>query len=44
MLFWYFAGWNFNTTALSKREVNEMLCIKEVGVDLELVFMPMEMM
>jgi hypothetical protein len=27
-----------------KREVNEMLCIGEVGVDLELVFMPMEMM
>ena len=27
---------------LSKREVNERLCIGEVGVDLELVFMPMD--
>ena len=27
-----------------KREVYEMLCIEEVGVDLELVFMPMETM
>ena len=26
----------FQTTVLSKREVNEMICIKEVGVDLEL--------
>ena len=26
------------------REVNERLCIEEVGVDLELVFMPMDTM
>ena len=29
-------GKAFNTNALSKREVNGRLCIKEVGVDLEL--------
>ena len=27
---------NSNTTVLSKREVDEMICIKEVGVDLAL--------
>ena len=29
---------------LRKKEVNERLCIGEVGVDLELVFMPMDTM
>ena len=38
-------GKTFNTNAIfENREVNERLYIEEVGVDLELVFMPMDTM
>ena len=34
----------FDTEIILSRVVNERLCVEEVGVDLELVFMPMDTM